>query len=38
MGAWCFMTRQAPEVYRALSIAQRAAFVETATELREKGW
>jgi hypothetical protein len=32
------MTRQSPEVYRALSMDQREAFVEMAKELREKGW
>lgn len=38
MGSWCFMTRQAPEVYRSLNRVEREVFVEAAVRLREKGW
>lgn len=38
MGAWCFITRQAPHVYLELSRVERDAFERTAKELAEKGW
>ncbi|NYD43930.1 hypothetical protein BJZ21_004082 [Nocardioides panaciterrulae] len=38
MGSWCYLTRQPPEVYMALSRLERDAFVRMTEKLREKGW